>query len=84
MKIGDLLNEGEVMAFPTAAVKHQRTLDKLASASSTYHANREKIKKFTIFDPAGKSYGDFETYDEADKAMPEIMMKSGKRNLHIM
>jgi len=84
MKVSDFISEGDVLAFPTKDVKRSRMLDKLASASSTYHANREKMKQFTIFDPAGKSYGDFATYEEAEDAMPEIMMQSGKRNLHII
>jgi hypothetical protein len=84
MKINEILSEGNVLDFPTKDVKRSKMLDRLASASSSYHANRELIKQFTIFDPAGKSYGDFETYEEAEKALPEIMMKSGKRGLHII
>lgn len=89
MKLCDIL-EGHVAAFPTKDRKRSVQMDRLRKRSSYYDdITGERTDKhpdnqppeFLVVDLDGKAHGTFGSYGEAEKAIPRLSMKSGKRGL---
>jgi hypothetical protein len=89
MKLSDIL-EG-VAAFPTKERKRAVQMDRLRKRSSYYdEITGQKTDKhpdnnpeFHVVDDDNKAYATFTSYREAEKAIPRLEMKSGKRGLSV-
>jgi len=90
MKLCDILES--VAAFPTKDRKRTVQMDRLRKRSSYYdELTGERTDKhpdnqpdeFFVVDEDGKGYATFSSYREAEKALPRLMMKSGKRDLSV-
>jgi len=89
MKLNDLLTE-QVLDFPDQSRKVR--MDRLRKRSSFYdeitglptedHPDNRK-KYYFVVDQDGKAHAQFDTPQEAKKAIPRLELKSGKRGLTV-
>lgn len=89
MKLKDILPES-VLAFPDRSRKVQ--MDRLRKRASKYDELTgerlpdhplEQPEEFFVLDQEGKAHGTFDSPQKAEKAIPRLAMKSGKRGLYV-
>lgn len=83
MKITEFLKEGDVIAFPTHRARRAPLMKKLAKASSKYTDDGERIDKYVIADDNFIVHAEFNSQKAAAEALPELMMKTGRRDLYV-
>jgi len=89
MKLRDILEN--VAAFPTKERKRTVQMDRLRKRSSYYDEltglktdkHPENNPEFIVVDDDDKAYATFTSQRDAEKAIPRIEMKSGKRGLSV-
>jgi hypothetical protein len=91
MKLNELLSE-QVLAFPSKDRNRKVQMDRLRKRSSMYdeltgepignHPDKRQ-KYYFVVDQDGKAHAQFDTPQQAKKAIPRLELKSGKRGLTV-